>query len=219
MASVLPVVFILVFVGLMIALAVWTVRQSKRTAENLRQLAETLGLNYAGQPPTFGMFYTDTRAEGQMRGKHVALFPFSTGSGKNRTPWCAVSAIVPVTCALTFHLRQQGWGTKVMELFGTKEIEVGDADFDRAWYIQSNQPDFLRDALLPELRQKIQALVHGAGNPARGAELKLEQGVVRYAEMGSFANTASCERCRQAAEVVCDLADLAEVSAEQKPAG
>src|ERR1022692_536316 len=121
MGSVLALLFIMAFFGLIIALIVWAARASKRTAENVRRMAETLGLQYADKPPAMGIFYTESRAAGQLRGKHMELFPFSTGSGKSRIQWCAVSAAVPVAGTLTLHLRRQGFGTKFMELFGAKE--------------------------------------------------------------------------------------------------
>jgi hypothetical protein len=104
-----------------------------------------------------------------------------------------------------------------MELFGAKEIQVGDEGFDRTWFIQTNQPEFFRAALLPELRAKINALIHDLGTQARGMEFKLEGAAVRYAEMGTFADGDSCQRCQRAADIVGDLADLAEVAAQQKP--
>lgn len=216
MASVAAFLLLLGFFALLFTLFAWAARMSKLVAGNIRQAADSLGLEYTSKPPTLGFFYTEPRASGQMRGKRVQLFPFSTGSGKSRTQWCAVSAAVPNGTALTFQLRQQGWGSKFMELFGAREIQVGDDAFDRAWFIQTNQPEFFREALLPELREKISAVVRAPGATPRGVEFKLENGVVRYAEIGSFANAGSCQRCIQAADVVCDLADLAEVFAEQK---
>jgi len=215
-SALLPLLFIIFFVG-MIGLTLWGVaKQGKRATENVRQLAAALGLQLVTVPPALGVFNVGARAGGQLRGKRVEVFPFSTGSGKSRIQWCAVSAAVPAGNTLTFHLRRQGFGTKVMELFGAKEIQVGDADFDRAWFIQTNQPEFFREALLPELREKINSLVRELGTQARGMEFKLEQNAVRYAEMGGFANGDSCQRCRRAADIVCDLADVAEVFAEQK---
>ncbi len=215
-----PALFPLLMIGLFIVvfalIARATARQSRRTAENIRQLAETLGLQYAEKPPALGMFFTDARAAGQRRGKRVELFPFATGSGKSRIQWSAVSAAVPVATGLTFHLRRQGFGTKFMELFGAREITVGEAEFDRDWFIQTNQPEFFREALLPELRGKITTLVRELGTQARGVEFKLEQNVVRYAEIGSFASGDTCKRCERAADIVCDLADVAEVFAEQQ---
>jgi len=198
--------------------ALWAgARQSKKNAENVRRMAETLGLQFADKPPALGLFHSDVRAGGQLRGKRVEVFPFSTGSGKSRTQWCAVSAAGRGAGGLTFTLRRQGFGTKLMEMIGAREIAVGDAEFDSAWFIQSNQPEFFREALLPELRGKITALVRELGTQARGMEFKLDNGVVRYAEIGNFSDQGRCQRCVRATEIVCDLADVAEVFAEQQP--
>ena len=74
-------------------------------------------------------------------------------------------------------------------------------------------------ARVAELREKINSLVRELGTQARGMEFKLEQNTVRYAEIGSFANGDSCKRCGRAADIVCNLADVAEVFAEQKKTG
>lgn len=214
--TVFPLLIVVLFVVCIGLLGLALARASKLATENVRRMAETLGLEFTVKPPALGLFYSEARAAGQLRGKQVELFPFATGSGKSRIQWCAVSAAVPVAGSLTFHLRQQGFGTKVMELFGAREISVGEAEFDRTWFIQTNQPEFFREALLPELRDKISALLHAARMPARSMELKLDQNVVRYAEIGSFSSADSCTRCLRAAEIVCDLADLAEVAAGQK---
>jgi len=213
--AMVPLLLIGFFV-VVLGLVGWTAaRQTKLAAENVRRMAETLGLEFAVKPPALGLFYSEARATGQLRGKQVALFPFSTGSGKSRTQWSAVSAAVPTPGNLTFHLRRQGFGAKVMELFGAREIQVRDAEFDRTWFIQTNQPEFFREALLPELREKINTLVRELGTQGRGMEFKLEQNVVRYAEIGSFARADCCQRCVRAVDIVCDLADMAAVAAEQ----
>jgi hypothetical protein len=212
-----PMLMIALFVGMIVFAVIAGARQSKQAMENVRRMAETLGLQFAEKPPTLTMFYTDARAAGQMRGKRVEVFSFATGSGKSRVRWSAVSATVPVPVTLTFHLRRQGFGTKFLELFGAKEIEVGDAEFDRAWFVQTNQPELFRGALLPELREKINLLVRELGTQARGMEFKLEQNAVRYAEIGTFSNGDTCKRCLRAADIVCDFADVAEVLAAQQP--
>lgn len=215
--ALVPLLMIGLFV-VVIGLAVRAgIRQGKRARDNVCELAESLGLQMAETPPTLGVFYTDLRAGGTRRGRRVEVFAYATGSGKSRTQWCAVSAAAPGAGGLTFHLQRQGFATKLVGMFGVKEITVGDAEFDRAWFIQTNQPDSFGAALLPELREKITALVQEPGSPARGLQFKLEQGVVRYSEMGNFADTHRCQRCLRAADIVCDLADAAEVVAGQQP--
>lgn len=209
--AVLPLLMIGLFV-VVFGLLVWmAIRQVKRSSENMRRLADVLGLKFVSKPPAFSLFYGEERASGLRRGRQVDLFAYATGSGRSRVQWCAVAAAVPASCALTFHLQRQGFGTKVMGLFGAKEIQVGDAEFDAAWFIQTNQPDYLRSALLPEVREKINALVRELGVTARGMEFRLDKGAVRYAEQGNFAGDDPCERVQRAADIVCDLAEVAEV--------
>lgn len=211
MPALFSLLMIAVFAGVM-ALVLWAAaKTSKRASDNLGSLARTLGLRYEPGTPVFGVFYPETRASGQRRGKFVEAYSYSTGSGKSRIQWCAVAATPAGAGGLTFSLRPQGLGTKLMEMFGSHEIQVGDAEFDRRWYIQTNQPDFLRAALLPEVRAKLDALANDRG--VLGPQVQLEKGVVRYAEQGSFSDPARTARLTQAMEVVCDLADLAEVFA------
>lgn len=206
------------FFAAVVGLVGWAAaRQSKLTTENVRQLAATLGLQFEEKPPVLGLFYPEARAAGQLRGKRVELFPFTTGAGKSRTHWSAVAATLPAACGLTFRLQRQGFGSKFLELFGAREISTGDAAFDAAWFIQTNHPEYFREALLPELRAKINALVRESGTPARGMEFRLEHNAVRYAEIGSFASSDCLKRCQRAVEIVCDFADLAEVFTDQKP--
>ena len=154
------------FFLLVIGGVAWLVAaMSKRAADNVQRLAAALGLDFAVKPPTLGLFYSEPTAAGEIRGRRVAIFPFITGTGESRVQWCAVSAAT--TSSLTFHLQRQGFGSKLMELFGAREIQVGDPEFDAAWFIQTNRPAQLTAALLPELRARMMALHRAAGPRAR----------------------------------------------------
>jgi hypothetical protein len=211
MISFLMIGFFVICAGFIL----WAAARANRQAgENLDRLAATLGLQREIKAPGLGGFHPALKISGQVRGKRIEVFPFSTGSGKSRVQWSAISATPLAEGGLTFELRPQGLDTKLMEMFGSREIQVGDPAFDRAWFIQTNQPDFLRAALVPELREKIGALAREAG--VRGAQLQLEHGVVRYAEHGSLSDSRRCDRLGRALDAVCDLADVAEVFAGQK---
>ncbi|HEY0946499.1 MAG TPA: hypothetical protein VGD81_14575 [Opitutaceae bacterium] len=185
--------------------AVWLGRTAhQRTRENLRALADRLGLTFAPGKGWFG----HPRADGRRRGKPLELFNYTTGSGKSRQVWSAIRARPAAAGDLTFTIRPQGFGTKVLGFFGAKEIAVGDRAFDDAWFVRTNQPDFFRAALIPEIRDKF-AAARQAG--AKG-HFALEKGVVVYAEAGTFYDRGRCARFETLAEVVCDLADIAEVS-------
>ncbi len=203
-----PVVFIAV-----IAIFVLLTRvAAKKSSANLRRVAESLGLSADADNP--GFFQGEPHATGTVRGKQVVMGTYSTGSGKSRTHWCFISAYPGRDGGLSFSLRRQGFGTRVMEVFGWKEIQVGDPAFDARWFVQTNQPDFFRAALVPEIRTRIDELSNASR--VRDGHLQLEKGAVRYAEQGSFSNDAIAERVGRAAEVVLDLADLAEVYASEQ---
>lgn len=185
-------------------------RQSKRAWFQVEALATRLGLTIEPAQIILGIFYKSPLAAGTLRGKRVEIYTFTTGSGKSRVHWCALSVLPAATGGLTFTLSRQGLGTKLSQLFGVKEITVGDPAFDTAWFIQTNAADFFRAALLPELRHKLdQVFAQGA----RGT-LKLENGKVLYTETGAF-DEPRCRRFESVVEIACDFADVAEVHAAQ----
>lgn len=182
------------------------------TRANAQALAERLGLALEPATPMLGRFYPPPRAVGILRGKRVELFTYSTGSGKSRKSWAAIGVTPLQAAGLTFSFTQQGLGSRVLSLFGKKEIEVGNRAFDDRWFIQTNQPDFLRAAILPELQEKLMTLDR-SGLPGL---IQLENGVVKYAEQGTFHQRSVCDRVGGMVEVLGDLADVTEVWAQSR---
>ncbi|HWA08690.1 MAG TPA: hypothetical protein VG838_04400 [Opitutaceae bacterium] len=191
------------------ALVFWVGAAARRRMQrNLQKLAEDLGLEFSpgtllGSPPA---------VEGLHRGRKMEIFTYTTGGGKSRTTWAALEVELATPGTLTFKLRKQGLGTKVMELFGTSEITVGDAAFDAAWFVQTSAPELLPLALIPELREKLTAAQRTGANgtyESDGARIK-------YVERGSFSTAGSVDRFRDLAEIIGDLADAVEVVGAQK---
>lgn len=202
--NIVPVLMVAGCLAFFAVILRWAAISSRKAMENVRHLAARLRLTVAVNKPKLG-FYRAPEATGTIRGKRVRLYNYTTGSGKSKTTWSAV-AVTPATHGgLTFTLSHQGLGTKLQSLFGAKEIEVGDAGFDRTWFIQTNAPEFFAAALLPEVRQKLQG--------AKGT-WKLAEGVMVYAEKGSFGDPARCARFPAVVDAACDLADIAEVYAQ-----
>jgi len=205
-----PLVMIAGMFGLFVLVLRFAAKSTERTWHRLKELATSLGLEMSPPAVTLGFFHGELRARGRLRGKQVEIFNYSTGAGKSRTTWSAVSAQPPVRTDLIFGLKKQGFGTKIAELFGAKEITVGEPQFDDAWFVLSNQPDFLRAALVPELQAKLLAAQKAGAN----GHFELKDGTVRYAEIGSFSD-ARIARLPALVDLTCDLADVAEVSARQ----
>jgi len=177
---------------------------SRKALENVKHLADRLRLRVTENKPVLG-FQRSPEAMGIIRGKKVRIYNYTTGTGKSKTTWSAVAVTPALHSKLTFALTHQGIGTKLLEVFGAKEIKVGDAAFDRDWFIRTNDPGFFSAALLVEMQQKIQA------NKGRW---KLADGQVIYSERGSFTDVGRTARFDSVVDVACDLADIAEVYAQ-----
>jgi hypothetical protein len=204
MHKVLPLLFPLIIIGL-IPLIVWgTMVARKRTVANFQKLAAQLGLGF--DPPK--SWTVLPRIDGELRGKAVAIFTYVTGSGKSQQTWAALTVRPTNPGTFTFVLQKQGFDTKVLEFFGTHEIAVGDAAFDAAWFIRTNRPEFFGAALIPELREKLMA----AQREYPRGKFELKDGVVKYYEPGNFSTAIQAARFAAAADVVGDLADVADVA-------
>jgi hypothetical protein len=180
--------------------------QKRRATANLQKWAAQLGLKFIPADGWTG----SGRVTGCRRGKQIDFFNYTTGSGKSRQTWCAVTARPAVASELTFTLQKRSFLTKIEKLFGIHEITVGDAAFDQAWFVQTNQPEFLRAALIPELRVKLMA----ARSAGAVGKFTLKDGEVKYAEIGTFSAAKRMDRLAGLTDVVCDLADVAEVAAD-----
>lgn len=203
--SLLLLLPLLVFVAI-IPLVIWgLVATRQRIEDNLRLLAGQLGLNFQ---PAAG-WTNSPRLAGALRGKPAEVFTYTTGSGKSQQTWAALTVRADRGSGLVFKLRPQGFETKVMEFFGQHEITVGDPAFDAAWFVQTNEREFLGAALIPELREKLMVAQRTG---ARG-KFELENGVVKYTESGTFDDAARTKRYAELADVMTDLADVAEVFA------
>ncbi len=186
------------------------VRAGRKSGENLRRLAVELGLTLREQAPVLGIFPRRPEISGEREGKATRVVHFTTGSGKNRQHWIALAVRPRVRGALEFRLSPEGFANTVRGLFGYKEIKVGDERFDAAWYVETNQAEFLRAALVPELRERLMQL-RQEGLKGR---FETHEGEVRYVERGALGSDAQRRRFLLAADMTSTLAEVVEVAAE-----
>jgi len=203
---------VVVFVGafvLMLGVAVLLGRrQAKRARENLAALARDLGLQLDEKPPVLGVFAQTPTLSGDHGGRALRFFTYSTGSGKNRQTWQACGVRCENPQGLTFQLGTQNALSRLGILLGMQDVQVGDAAFDARFVVKTSDADFLRAALLPEVRA---ALLRCWASRATGAHVKLAGNEVVYAENGSFADTAVVARMKAVVEPLLALAALPEV--------
>lgn len=178
----------------------------QRATANLQRLAAQLGLEFVPAPGWMGR----PGVTGTLRGKKADFFSYVTSTGKSSTAWAAVTVQPTTAGALTFALEKRGFVTQIEKLFGAHEAVVDDAEFTKAWFVQTNQPDFMSAALIPELRAKLMAARRAGSN----GKFELKDGKVKYVEIGRFGDAKLCDRFAALADAMCDLADVAEVAAE-----
>jgi hypothetical protein len=201
----LPLLLFVVMAGLMVA---WAMRTYKRTLEEFRRWAAAQGLS-VGE----GAWWASLpEATGTRAGRRLRVATFSTGSGKSKQTWLAAAVAVGAGGRLELEFKRQGFGTKVAEWFGAKEVTLGEAGFDARWFVRTNQPDFVKAALLPEMRLRIDAVAALGGRELR---IEIKDGWVRYVEHGGV-NAQACGRIERALPLLDELAVLAEVSAGQR---
>ena len=198
------------FLGLMLgAAAVLSRWQANRARANLMALARDLDLQVHESPSLLGgLFPQVPTASGQYAGRALRFYRFTTGSGKQRQTWQALGLACANPHELTFRLEGQNMLTAIGVLLGMQDVQVGDPAFDRRFVVKTNAPDFLRAALLPEIRA---ALLQGWPSRAGGPHVKLEGGEVVYAELGSLADAAMPARMKAMLEPLRELAALPEV--------
>ena len=207
-----PPWFFLVVLGLFAVFFVFAVRmagvQRSRTRAQLAALAARFSLEVREAPTAgvLGIKPTPT-VEGRHRNRAVRFFTYTTSSGKNQTQWCAVAAAAAGAGGFTLDLFPQNFLTHIGVALGMQDIQVGDPAFDPLFVVKSNDAAYTRAALLPEIRAR---LVTERGRGALG-HVSVKNGEVRYAEMGGFSRDAQVARLADMLEVVCDLAEVAEV--------
>jgi hypothetical protein len=188
-----------------VGIFVLAIRQQKAARENLRKLADRLGLVISEPKKSF--FSSSTpRATGNMRGRTVTVWSYTTGSGKNRVQWCAISASARNTSRLTLRVSGENFFTRVGRAFGADDVKTDDPAFDERFYVKSNDASYIRAAFISEVRARFtEAWQTGARRTVSD-----DGDEVKYAEHASYSRDKVCARFPALAELVCDVADVVE---------
>lgn len=207
MASLPPGLFVLPAMIVSVLVAIWLLRNyARKTRAQMQEFARSRNLR--PQEQTVLGFTSINAFDGEQSGRAIRYWTFTTGAGKSRTTWIAVGVKPRAATGLQFELTRQNFGAKIMAMFGVKEIQVGDAAFDAAWFVRTNHPEFLAAALVPSIRARLMADPKGRW----GARYKFDGAIVQYVEQGYF-SVSALDRLEAQLPVLHELADVAEVSA------
>ena len=202
----LPLIFVVVFLLLTGVGGGGVLKQQRQTRKQMAGLARRLGLEFKRHKAKLG-FEPPPTVAGPHRNRAVRFFSYTIRSGKNSTTWSAVAAAVGGAGGFSLELFPKHFLNRIAAAFGLQDIQVGDPLFDQAFVVKSNDPAYAAAALLPEIRS---CLLAERTRGARG-HLAITDGETRHAEVGTFNNEARVARLTRMLEVVCDLAEVAEI--------
>ena len=222
MSTELIVALVVAFILFDIAILLFVLNRSSKAKMNAHYqwLADTLGLTLAGGEPVFpalpflSFLRRARRVEGVRSGSPIQIYQYTVSSGNNSTTYTTVRAEVANPRALSFKFSREGLMARLGKALGMQDVTTGDARFDDAIRVKCNDPDFIRQALIPRIREKFLSIWEQ--HKARGA-IVLEGSRLSYDETGVIRNERARERIAAVADLIGDLAGV--VLFYNRPAG
>ena len=203
----IPIAFTGVFLAAIVGAVLFGRKQQEKAMANLTAMANSLGLDLVVSEKRALFGSSPPRLNGVLRGRAVQVYSYTTGSGKSRQVWCALSAAVDDSSGLTLRISGENVLTRIGRTFGARELVVGDEAFDSRFWIKTNDPDYMRVALLPEVRSRFLE----NWNAGATGSISVENGEVKYVEQGFFSDAKRCDRFVAMAGLVCDIGEIVEV--------
>ena len=168
---------IVIVAGLLAIFAVIGLFNSRAHQSAWSDLAAQAGLAFSP-----GSFWGKSQlVSGVYRNRALALDTFSTQSGDSRTLYTRLALAVDNPTGLNLALSGEGLGSKLEKLVGMKDIQVGDEEFDRRFFIRG-APEMAVQRLLANssLRQKL--------IETRSVNIEVKDRAVRYTRQGFESN-------------------------------
>lgn len=177
-----PFLFVIIVVGFVIAMIVWSINQQKKVRENWMKFAQKHGLKIQGGA---GIGSRPT-VQGWLDGVHIQLNTVVRGSGKNRSTYTQHHATVNAPMPAGLVLTKEGLFSKVGKMFGGEDVQIGDRAIDDAFIIKAQDLIGTHDLLSNQYVKK--ALLYCI---ARYPGMKIEN---RHILVESSGMTAKLER-------------------------
>ena len=145
------VLFFLVLVGILVLTFRYAIKQNKKKTLIFTEFAKEHNLEY-----TFSkyMFATLNSVQGAYKGIHLNIYEKMVGSGKNRHV-VTTATIANGNMTFDFSIGKEQFFSKTGKLLGFKDIEFGDAAFDKAFLLKSKSEDEFRSLMNYENQAKL----------------------------------------------------------------
>lgn len=129
----------------------WAIYSNRKRGQAWSSVAQRLGL-----------YYQANRIWGYLDGQHVQCQTVQRGSGRNKQTWTVVTGFFHPRLDLGLSVyKQRILADAFGSLFGSEDIEVGDAGFDASFVIKGDEPARVMTLLRPDVRHHLRQCQQG----------------------------------------------------------
>jgi hypothetical protein len=147
------IIFFIFLGAVVVVVVIWMVISRQKRDAAWMQLASEIGAEFIK-----GGFFRSSKVEAHVNEWTITLDTYSVPSGDSNTLYTRIKAPFDNKDGYQFTLARKGLVSKLDKALGAKDIELGDADFDRDFYIRGKDEARIR-ALFANLR--IRQLIEG----------------------------------------------------------
>ena len=195
-----PVLILILFFGGLIAILVftirWAIKQNKKKTLIFTEFAKEHNLEYSFSKY---MFATLNSIQGEYQGVHLNIYEKMVGSGKNRHV-ITVLNVSNANMTFDFSIGKEHFFSKTGKLLGMKDIEFGDAAFDKAFLMKSKSEDEFRGLM----NYENQAKLSGIKDDLAGT-ISCKDGLISYSITGVLGYRKNREKFMNVLQFVIDL--------------
>ena len=212
--NIVVILIIISFFMTFVAFFMIAKRGPTHSEKQLRKLADELGFSLLGGEPVLPkvrflrFIKTPLSVVSPDPNNALKIYHFTRGSGKNSTTYAAIQFSNLNTKELKCEIYEQGLLSKIGKTLGMQDIPVGNAKFDERFIIKSDDQNFIRTILLPEIQERI--LEAWDQQNARG-RITLNNNILAYEEIGTIRDDATRERFKYMLSVMYLLRDAIDV--------
>jgi hypothetical protein len=141
--------FPIIIIGVIVLIAMAANQQHKRVVASWGEAARRLGLQLEA-----GSRFSNPLITGNLNGIPVRVDSYTRRHNNNSTTYTRYQVRYPST-GFDFELKREGGLTKIVRFFGVKDVEMGDAAFDDAFKITTDDPSRLQQLLTPSVRSGL----------------------------------------------------------------
>lgn len=210
--------FFLIPLGIFL-FVLYLVQRSQRGAgaskpDPMETLAKSLGLGsrggdpYLPNTPLLCVFRRPVEVEGELSGFRILIRKYTSGSGKNQTTYTESVVSFRKPLPFRFNLSLESFFTRIGKSLGLRDIPTGDAAFDGHFHLRGSDPEKVRLALFPEIRERL--LVWQREHGARGS-FEARGPSIRYFEQGTVSKPADIRRFEEVTRILVQLAEILDV--------